>query len=129
MTICNMAIEAGAKYGMMQPDEITFEYVKGRPYASNFNQSIDWWRTLYSDEDAYFDKVIELDVSNLEPQVTWGTNPEMGVNFSSPFPEIKDSNDERAYHYMGLKPGQKAEDIELGYVFLDHVPMQDYLIY
>ena len=71
MTICNMAIEAGAKYGMMQPDEITFEYVKGRPYASNFNQSIDWWRTLYSDEDAYFDKVIELDVSNLEPQVTW----------------------------------------------------------
>ena len=118
MTICNMAIEAGAKYGMMQPDEITFEYVKGRPYASNFNQSIDWWRTLYSDEDAYFDKVIELDVSNLEPQVTWGTNPEMGVNFSSPFPEIKDSNDERAYHYMGLKPGQKAEDIELGYVFL-----------
>ncbi|MEJ7351197.1 aconitase family protein, partial [Staphylococcus epidermidis] len=71
-----------------------------------------------SDEDAYFDKVIELDVSNLEPQVTWGTNPEMGVNFSSPFPEIKDSNDERAYHYMGLKPGQKAEDIELGYVFL-----------
>ena len=53
----------------------------------------------------------------------------MGVNFSSPFPEIKDSNDERAYHYMGLKPGQKAEDIELGYVFLDHVPMQDYLIY
>lgn len=71
MTICNMAIEAGAKYGMMQPDKTTFEYVKGRPYATNFDQSIDWWQTLYSDEDAYFDKVIELDVSNLEPQVTW----------------------------------------------------------
>ncbi|EUS35731.1 3-isopropylmalate dehydratase large subunit, partial [Staphylococcus aureus M0046] len=60
----------------------------------------------------------ELDVSTLEPQVTWGTNPEMGVNFSEPFPEINDINDQRAYDYMGLEPGQKAEDIDLGYVFL-----------
>ena len=109
MTICNMAIEGGAKYGIIQPDETTFEYIKGRPYAQNFNQSIGEWQKLYSDEDAHFDKVITLDVTNLEPQVTWGTNPEMGVNFSSPFPEIQNINDERAYNYMGLKPGQKQK--------------------
>ena len=118
MTICNMAIEAGAKYGMMQPDDTTFEYVKGRPYATNYKYDIDAWRELYTDEDAEFDKVIELNVSDLEPQVTWGTSPEMGVNFNTPFPEITDVNDERAYNYMGLKPGQNAEDIDLGYVFL-----------
>ena len=118
MTICNMAIEAGAKYGMMQPDDTTFEYVKGRPYATNYKYDIDAWRELYTDEDAEFDKVIELNVSDLEPQVTWGTSPEMGVSFNTPFPEITDVNDERAYNYMGLKPGQKAEDIDLGYVFL-----------
>lgn len=118
MTICNMAIEGGAKYGIIQPDDITFEYVKGRPFADNFAKSVDKWRELYSDDDAIFDRVIELDVSTLEPQVTWGTNPEMGVNFSEPFPEISDINDQRAYDYMGLEPGQKAEDIDLGYVFL-----------
>ncbi|MDU0439756.1 3-isopropylmalate dehydratase large subunit [Staphylococcus haemolyticus] len=118
MTICNMAIEAGAKYGLMQPDETTFDYVKGRRYAQNFERSIHEWRQLYTDEDAQFDKVIKLDVTHLEPQVTWGTNPEMGVSFNTPFPQIKNINDERAYQYMGLKPGQKAEDIDLGYVFL-----------
>lgn len=118
MTICNMAIEAGAKYGMMAPDETTFAYVKGRPYATQFDARIDEWRTLYTDEDAVFDKVIELDVTDLEPQVTWGTSPEMGVSINTPFPAIKDVNDERAYQYMGLEPGQKAEDIDLGYVFL-----------
>ncbi|MQJ45432.1 3-isopropylmalate dehydratase large subunit, partial [Escherichia coli] len=104
MTICNMAIEGGAKYGIIQPDDITFEYVKGRPFADNFAKSVDKWRELYSDDDAIFDRVIELDVSTLEPQVTWGTNPEMGVNFSEPFPEINDINDQRAYDYMGLEP-------------------------
>ncbi|HLR18623.1 MAG TPA: 3-isopropylmalate dehydratase large subunit [Staphylococcus sp.] len=118
MTICNMAIEAGAKYGMMEPDETTFEYVKGRPYSTNFDDSIDEWRELYTDDDAVFDRVIEMDVSDLEPQVTWGTSPEMGVSFSTPFPDIQNVNDERAYNYMDLKPGQKAEDIDLGYVFL-----------
>ena len=73
MTICNMAIEGGAKYGIIQPDDITFEYVKGRPFADNFAKSVDKWRELYSDDDAIFDRVIELDVSTLEPQVTWGT--------------------------------------------------------
>ena len=71
MTICNMAIEAGAKYGLMQPDEMTFAYVKDRKYARNFDRSINDWRQLYTDADAKFDKVIKLDVTNLEPQVTW----------------------------------------------------------
>lgn len=118
MTICNMAIEGGAKYGIMQPDDVTFNYVKGRPYAHNYNHSLPEWRQLYSDKDTVFDKVIELDVTDLEPQVTWGTNPEMGVGVNSPFPEIKNINDERAYHYMDLQPGQTASDIDLGYVFL-----------
>lgn len=118
MTICNMAIEGGAKYGIMQPDDVTFDYVKGRPYAHNYNHSLLEWRQLYSDADAIFDKVIELDVTDLEPQVTWGTNTEMGVGVNSPFPEIKNINDERAYHYMDLQPGQTASDIDLGYVFL-----------
>ncbi|EGQ2676021.1 3-isopropylmalate dehydratase large subunit [Staphylococcus pseudintermedius] len=118
MTICNMAIEAGAKYGLIQPDNTTFVYLEGRRYAQNIEDKLDDWRKLYSDDDAQFDKIIELDVSTLEPQVTWGTSPEMGVSFSTPFPEIQNVNDERAYQYMGLKPGQLATDIPLGYVFL-----------
>ncbi|EJG0085743.1 3-isopropylmalate dehydratase large subunit [Staphylococcus pseudintermedius] len=118
MTICNMAIEAGAKYGLIQPDNTTFAYLEGRRYAQNIEDKLDDWRKLYSDDDAQFDKIIELDVSTLEPQVTWGTSPEMGVSFSTPFPEIQNVNDERAYQYTGLKPGQLATDIPLGYVFL-----------
>lgn len=86
MTICNMAIEAGAKYGMMKPDETTFEYVKGREYQpENFEEKVEEWKELYSDEDATYDKIINVDVTDLEPQVTWGTSPEMGVSFSTPF--------------------------------------------
>ncbi|QUM67700.1 3-isopropylmalate dehydratase large subunit [Staphylococcus delphini] len=118
MTICNMAIEAGAKYGLIQPDDTTFAYLEGRRYAQNIEDKLDDWRELYSDDDAQLDKIIELDVTALEPQVTWGTSPEMGVSFSTPFPEIQNVNDERAYQYMGLKPGQLATDIPLGYVFL-----------
>ncbi|HAR6577082.1 TPA: 3-isopropylmalate dehydratase large subunit [Staphylococcus pseudintermedius] len=118
MTICNMAIEAGAKYGLIQPDNTTFAYLEGRRYAQKIEDKLDDWRKLYSDDDAQFDKIIELDVTALEPQVTWGTSPEMGVSFSTPFPEIQNVNDERAYQYMGLKPGQLATDIPLGYVFL-----------
>lgn len=118
MTICNMAIEAGAKYGLIQPDNTTFAYLEGRRYAQNIEDKLDDWRKLYSDDDAQFDKIIELDMTALEPQVTWGTSPEMGVSFSTPFPEIQNVNDERAYQYMGLKPGQLATDIPLGYVFL-----------
>lgn len=118
MTLCNMAIEAGAKYGLVRPDDTTYAYLEGRPYIHDLEHQRTHWQTLYSDKDAHFDKVISLDVSHLEPQVTWGTSPEMGGNFSSPFPEIKNGNDARAYQYMALQPGQTAKDIPLGYVFL-----------
>jgi len=119
MTICNMSIEFGAKIGIMNPDEVTYAYVKGREHApKDFQEAIRDWETLKSDADAVYDKVLTLDVSALAPMVTWGTNPAMGVSINDPFPEITDINDERAYNYMDLKPGQKAEDIPLGYVFI-----------
>lgn len=119
MTICNMAIEGGAKMGMMAPDETTYAYVNGREYApTNMAAKMSEWQTLYTDEDAVFDKLIELDVANLVPYVTWGTNPEMGVPVTAVFPPIENSNHERAYQYMDLQPGQTAGEIELGYVFI-----------
>ncbi|CCO13007.2 3-isopropylmalate dehydratase, large subunit [Carnobacterium maltaromaticum LMA28] len=119
MTICNMAIEGGAKMGMMAPDETTFEYIRGRAYApKNFEKAVADWKTLPSDPDALYDLDIKVDVSELAPYVTWGTNPEMGVPFTENFPSIENMNHERAYRYMGLEPGQKASEIELGYVFI-----------
>ncbi|MGY3750270.1 3-isopropylmalate dehydratase large subunit [Vagococcus acidifermentans] len=119
MSICNMSIEGGAKMGMMAPDERTFDYVAGREYApEDMEKAIAYWQTFYTDEDAVYDKLLTVDVSDLAPQVTWGTNPEMGVAVDEPFPEIKDMNDERAYQYMDLQPGQTAADIDLGYVFI-----------
>ena len=119
MTICNMAIEGGAKMGMMAPDETTFEYIRGRAYApKNFEKAVADWKTLPSDPDALYDLDIKIDVSELAPYVTWGTNPEMGVPFTENFPTIENMNHERAYRYMGLEPGQKASEIELGYVFI-----------
>lgn len=119
MTICNMSIEFGSKMGIMNPDQTTFDYLKGRPGApKDFEEAVADWKTLVSDSDTVYDKVIRMDVSTLAPMVTWGTNPAMGVSFDQAFPEIRDINDERAYEYMGTKPGQKAEDIEIGYVFL-----------
>lgn len=119
MTICNMTIEGGGKMGMIKPDEKTFEYVRGREYApKDIEAAIQDWRTLYTDEDAVFDCVITLDANTLIPYITWGTNPEMGVSIETPFPEIKDINDELAYEYMDLKPGQMAGDIPIEYVFI-----------
>lgn len=121
MTICNMSIEFGSKMGIMNPDQTTFDYVKGRdqaPKGEKFEQDIADWKTLVSDPDAHYDKVIEIDVSQLAPMVTWGTNPSMGVAFDQPFPEIRDMNDERAYKYMDTRPGEKVEDLDIGYVFL-----------
>lgn len=119
MTICNMSIEFGAKIGLMNPDEKTYAYVKGRQYApAHFDEAVKDWKTLVSDEDAIYDKVLTLDISELAPMVTWGTNPGMGVEFGVAFPEIRDINDERAYKYMDLQAGQTAEDIDLGYVFI-----------
>lgn len=119
MTICNMAIEGGAKMGMIAPDEKTFEYVRGREFApTEMEAAIADWRTLPTDADATYDVDLTLDVNDLAPFVTWGTNPEMGIPVTATFPEIKDMNDERAYHYMDLQPGQQPSDIEVGYVFI-----------
>jgi len=107
MTICNMAIEAGGKSGIIAPDEITFEYIKGREFSpkdEELEKKIKEWKELYTDDVSAFDEYIKLDVSNLVPQVTWGTNPEMGMNITDTFPEIKDLNYEKAYKYMDLKP-------------------------
>ncbi|MEI5993049.1 3-isopropylmalate dehydratase large subunit [Candidatus Enterococcus mansonii] len=119
MTICNMAIEGGAKMGMMAPDEKTFDYVRGREYApEDMEAAIADWKKLPSDPDAVYDANLELNADELVPFVTWGTNPEMGIPITGTFPEIKDMNDERAYNYMDLKPGQRPSDIEIGYVFI-----------
>ncbi|MFC5631271.1 MULTISPECIES: 3-isopropylmalate dehydratase large subunit [Streptococcus] len=119
MTICNMSIEFGSKMGIMNPDQTTFDYLADKKHRpKDFEVAIADWKTLISDTDAQYDKVIEMDVSELAPMVTWGTNPSMGVRFDQPFPAIRDLNDERAYNYMGLKPGQTADGIDIGYVFL-----------
>lgn len=120
MTICNMSIEFGAKIGLMNPDEKTYDYVKGREHApKNFDEAVSKWEKLVSDSDAQYDKILSLDVSQLKPMVTWGTNPGMGLEFGEKFPEINnDLNYERAYQYMDLKPGQTASAIDLGYIFI-----------
>ena len=103
MTICNMAIEGGAKIGLIAPDEKTFEYVAGREYApKNMEAAINDWKELYTDEDAHYDKVLTLDVNELVPFVTWGTNPEMGVPFDGTFPAATSPDLQKAYDYMDL---------------------------
>ena len=126
MTICNMSIEGGAKAGLIAPDETTFEYVNGRKYApKNMEQAIQVWKELVSDEDAVYDTVIEIDGNDIEPMVSWGTNPSMTSKVSDRIPtleECKTDNDRKALQsalqYMGLKEGQKIEDIEIQHVFI-----------
>ena len=128
MTLCNMAIEAGARAGMVAPDETTFAYIKGRPYAPSgemFEQAVAAWRQLASDPDARFDTVYEVNIDNLGPQVTWGTNPGMVSDISGAIPDPQQQNDpearraiERALHYMGLAPRQKISDIPIDTVFI-----------
>ena len=128
MTVCNMAIEAGARAGLVAVDETTLQYVKGRPFAptgATWDAAQAHWRTLHSDADAAFDHVVELDVSNLSPQVTWGTSPEMvlGVGDKVPDPDrIKDASrrdaTEKAIAYMGLQPGKALTDVHVDKVFI-----------
>ena len=128
MTVCNMSIEAGARAGMIAPDETTFEYVKGRRYApegEEFEKALSDWRELKTDEGAHFDKSITLEAEKIVPQVSWGTNPGMvtGIDGSVPVPdEIDDENNKKAtisaLDYMGLKPGTPIEDIKLDRVFI-----------
>ena len=128
MTICNMSIEAGARAGMVAPDETTFEYLKGRPHAptgKDWDEAVTYWKTLPTDEGAKFDAEVFLDADTLDPFVTWGTNPGQGVSLldSVPDPEdILDPNEKaaaiRALEYMDLKPGTKMKDIRVDTVFL-----------
>ena len=128
MTICNMSIEAGARAGMVAPDETTFEYVKGRPHApegEDWDAAVEYWKTLYTDEGAEFDAEVFIDASELEPFVTWGTNPGQGVLLSDtvPNPEsIEDlnarSNAERALEYMDLEAGTPMKEIAVDAVFM-----------
>ena len=128
MTLCNMAIEAGARAGMVAPDETTFNYIKGRPYApqgKQFDLAVAAWKQLASDPGAQYDTVHEVNIDGLGPQVTWGTNPGMvaDVNATVPDPQqekdpLKRQSIERALQYMGLQPGQPIKDITLDTVFI-----------
>ena len=128
MTVCNMAIEAGARAGLVAPDEKTFEYIKGRPLAPKgveWEQAVAYWRTLFSDPDAKFDAVVKLDAAQIVPQVTWGTSPEMVTSIDGRVPDPdkeKDANKrgaiERALTYMGLAPGKPMNDIYVDKVFI-----------
>jgi len=128
MTLCNMAIEAGARAGMVAPDETTFAYIKGRPYAPQgemFEQAVTAWRALASDPGARFDSVHKVNIEGLGPQVTWGINPGMVADITSVVPDPAEQSDPekrkayaRALTYMGLTPGQKIAEIPVDTVFI-----------
>ena len=128
MTVCNMSIEAGARAGMIAPDETTFEYVKGRPFApqgQEFDAAVARWRQLPSDEGAVFDKTVMVDAADLEPFVTWGTNPGMVAKVTGRVPDPASFDQpaereatERALQYMDLEPNMPIQDIKIDRIFL-----------
>jgi 3-isopropylmalate/(R)-2-methylmalate dehydratase large subunit len=128
MTLCNMAIEAGARAGMVAPDETTFNYISGRPYAPSgemFEQAVKYWKSLASEPGATYDAVHEVNIEGLGPQVTWGVNPGMVTDVTGAVPDPEQVSDaeqrkayERALKYMGLQPGQKITEIQLDTVFI-----------
>jgi len=128
MTVCNMSIEAGARAGMVAPDETTFAYLKGRDHApkgADWDAAVEYWRTLPSDDDAVFDAEVFLDATQLTPFVTWGTNPGQGLPLSGSVPSPQDAKDEvdrvaieRALEYMGLTAGMPLRDISVDTVFV-----------
>lgn len=128
MTICNMSIEGGARAGLIAPDEITFEYIKGKPRAPKgeaLEQAIAYWKTLKSDEGAHFDRIVKLNAAELPPIVSWGSSPEDVVSVQGIVPNPDEIQDEtkraskwRALDYMGLKPGTKMTDIAVDRVFI-----------
>lgn len=121
LSLCNMSIEGGAKFGLVKPDQKTLDYIADRKYTpkgedfEKFKESI---KDLVTDDESLFDKIIKLDVTDLKPQVSYGTNPAMTVDIDQPFPEIKSVEDQTAYDYMDLKPGMKAEEIPIEFVFI-----------
>ncbi|MCR8724256.1 3-isopropylmalate dehydratase large subunit [Frigidibacter sp. ROC022] len=127
MTVCNMAIEGGARAGLIAPDQKTFDYVQGRPHApkgAQWEAALAWWKTLKSDPDAHWDKVVTLRGEDIAPVVTWGTSPEdvLPIDATVPDPSSftggKVEAAQRALDYMGLKPGQKLQDIQIDTVFI-----------
>ncbi len=128
MTVCNMSIEAGARAGMVAPDQKTFDYVKGRPFAPKgeaYDRAVAWWSTLPSDAGAHFDKEVTLDAASIVPQMTWGTSPEDVLPVTGIVPNPADYADEarrtqvaRMVEYMGLTPGQKLVDLKVDVVFV-----------
>ena len=128
MTICNMSIEGGARAGMIAPDQVTFNYLKGKNYApkdGDWDDAIAEWNDLYSDEDATFDKVVTINASELEPSISWGTNPSQVIFINDTIPHPEDYEEEsekeaasRALEYMDLQPGEKISEISLDRVFI-----------
>jgi 3-isopropylmalate/(R)-2-methylmalate dehydratase large subunit len=128
MTVCNMAIEAGARAGLVAVDDKTIDYVRGRPFAPTgveWEQAVAYWRTLHSDPGAKWDAVVELDASQIRPQVTWGTSPEMVVSIEDRVPDPDKEKDaskrnaiEAALRYMGLEPNKPIADIRIDKVFI-----------
>jgi 3-isopropylmalate/(R)-2-methylmalate dehydratase large subunit len=126
MTVCNMSIEAGARAGLIAPDQTTFDYIKGKPHApEDFDAAVSYWKTLFTDADATFDVEVNLNADELEPFVTWGTNPGQGLPLNSVVPNPADISDsearaaaERALVYMGLEAGTPLKKIAIDTVFL-----------
>ncbi len=128
MTVCNMAIEAGARAGLIAADDVTIDFYRDRPYApkgDDWNMAVRYWQNLHSDADAKFDKVIEFNAADIKPQVSWGTSPEMVLPVDAAIPDpaqesdpVKRQSIERALQYMGLQAGQKITDIKLDKVFI-----------
>ena len=128
MTVCNMAIEAGARAGLIAVDETTLQYVKGRPFTPTgveWDQAVQYWRTLHTDAGAKFDAVVELDAAQIRPQVTWGTSPEMVLSIDDRVPDPDKEKDavkrgaiERALQYMALEPNKAINDIRIDKVFI-----------
>ena len=123
-----MSIEAGAKAGLVAPDEKTFAYLEGREYApkgQDWEDAVAYWKTLYTEEGATFDTVVELEAADIAPQVTWGTNPGQVIGVNTPVPAPEDFSDPiekesavKALEYMGLKPGEKLADVAVNHVFI-----------
>jgi 3-isopropylmalate/(R)-2-methylmalate dehydratase large subunit len=127
MTICNMSIEMGARGGLIAPDETTFSYVKGREFApkgEEWNQKLAYWKTLYSDEGALFDKEITIDAAQIEPMITYGTNPGMGISVTQQIPNEAQVNPadktglQKSLQYMGLQSGNAIKGQKIDYVFI-----------
>jgi len=127
MTICNMSIEMGARCGLIAPDEITFAYLKDRPFAPKhgaWDRSIGYWSTLYSDEDAEFDREMDINAADIEPMITYGTNPGMGIGVTGHVPELAEIGEkekksfEKSLSYMGLEPGANIKGRKVDYVFI-----------